>query len=47
MPEKVRFRYRLEGAESGWQDVGGRREAHFAKLKPGTYRFFVIAANND
>jgi len=47
VPEKVRFRYRLEGAESGWQDVGGRREAHFAKLKPGTYRFFVIAANND
>jgi len=47
VPEKVRFRYRLEGAESSWQDVGGRREAHFAKLKPGAYRFSVIAANND
>lgn len=47
VPEKVRFRYRLEGAESSWQDVDGRREAHFAKLRPGTYRFFVIAANND
>lgn len=47
VPEKVRFRYRLEGAESSWQDAGGRHEAHFAKLKPGTYRFFVIAANND
>ncbi len=47
VPEKVRFRYRLEGAESNWQEVGGRREAYFAKLKPGTYRFIVIAANND
>jgi signal transduction histidine kinase/ligand-binding sensor domain-containing protein len=47
VPEKVRFRYRLEGAESNWQEAGGRREAHFAKLKPGTYRFIVIAANND
>jgi signal transduction histidine kinase len=47
VPEKVRFQYRLEGAEGSWQDVGGRREAHFAKLKPGTYRFIVKAANND
>ena len=47
VPEKVRFQYRLEGAEGSWQDVGGRRDAHFAKLKPGTYRFIVKAANND
>jgi len=47
MPEKVRFRYLLEGAQSDWQDAGTRREAFFTNLKPGDYRFRVIAANND
>lgn len=47
IPEKVRFRYRLEGAQSDWQDAGTRREAFFTNLKPGDYRFRVIAANND
>ena len=47
VPEKVRFRYRLEGVDTNWQDANDRREAHFAKLKPGSYRFVVIAANND
>jgi signal transduction histidine kinase/ligand-binding sensor domain-containing protein len=48
VPEKVRFRYRLEGGtNSSWQDVGGRREAFFANLKPGSYRFHVSASNND
>ncbi|HEV2845570.1 MAG TPA: triple tyrosine motif-containing protein [Thermoanaerobaculia bacterium] len=47
MPEKVRFRYRLEGAQDDWQDAGTRREAFFTNLKPGDYRFRVIAANND
>ncbi|HKI02799.1 MAG TPA: triple tyrosine motif-containing protein [Thermoanaerobaculia bacterium] len=47
MPEKVRFRYRLEGAQGDWQDAGTRREAFFTNLKPGDYRFRVVAANND
>ncbi|HWN44656.1 MAG TPA: two-component regulator propeller domain-containing protein [Thermoanaerobaculia bacterium] len=47
MPEKVGFRYRLEGAQGDWQDAGTRREAFFTNLKPGDYRFRVIAANND
>jgi signal transduction histidine kinase/ligand-binding sensor domain-containing protein len=47
MPEKVRFRYRLEGSQGDWQDAGTRREAFFTNLKPGNYRFRVIAANND
>jgi len=47
VPEKVRFRYRLEGDSPNWQDVGARREAYFSNLKPGRYRFQVAATNND
>lgn len=47
IPEKVRFRYRLEGEGSGWHDAGTRREAYFNNLKPGNYRFNVVACNND
>ena len=47
MPDRVRFKYRLEGLEDGWQDAGGRREAFFTNLPPGQYRFHVIASNDD
>lgn len=46
MPERVRFRYRLRG-DAPWVDAGNRREAFFTNLGPGTYRFEVIAANDD
>ncbi|MHA6720625.1 sensor histidine kinase [Sphingomonas sp. RS6] len=45
--EQSRFRYRLEGVDAGWIDAGTRREAFYANLQPGTWRFRVIAANND
>jgi ligand-binding sensor domain-containing protein len=47
VPEKVRFRYRLEGVDKDWQDVGTRREAFYTRLGPGKYHFRVIACNND
>jgi signal transduction histidine kinase/ligand-binding sensor domain-containing protein len=47
VPERVHFRYRLEGLDRGWHDVGNRREALYTNLGPGNYRFRVIAANND
>jgi PAS domain S-box-containing protein len=47
VPEKVRFRYRLDGVDKDWQDVGTRREAFYNGLGPGTYHFQVIACNND
>jgi PAS domain S-box-containing protein len=47
VPEKVRFRYKLEGADKDWQDAGTRREAFYTKLGPGKYHFQVIACNND
>ena len=46
-PEKVRFKYRLDGLESDWVDVGTRRVAYYSYLKPGDYTFRVIACNND
>jgi PAS domain S-box-containing protein len=47
VPEKVRFRYRLEGVDKDWQDAGTRREAFYTRLGPGNYHFRVIACNND
>ena len=47
MPERVRFRYRLEGVDPGWQEAGARRAAFYTKLAPGSYRFVVTAANED
>jgi signal transduction histidine kinase len=46
-PERVRFRYRLDGVDKDWVDAGGRRQAFYTNLGPGTYRFQVIASNND
>lgn len=47
MPERVRFRYRLEGIDKEWQDPGNRRVAFYTRLPAGTYQFKVIASNND
>jgi signal transduction histidine kinase/ligand-binding sensor domain-containing protein len=46
-PQKVRFRYKLEGRDTGWQDPGIRRQAFYTDLRPGKYTFRVIACNND
>ncbi len=47
MPERVRFRYMLEGFEKDWQQAGVRRQAFYSQLGPGEYRFRVVACNND
>ena len=47
VPKKVKFRYRLEGNDDTWQDAGTRRQAFFSNLRPGQYRFKVIASNDD
>lgn len=46
-PQKVRFRYRLDGRDDAWQEAGTRRQAFYNDLRPGQYRFRVIACNND
>jgi signal transduction histidine kinase len=47
IPKKVNFRYRLEGNDTNWQDAGTRRQAFYTNLRPGQYRFTVIASNED
>jgi signal transduction histidine kinase/ligand-binding sensor domain-containing protein len=47
LPQRMGFRYMLEGRDSGWQDPGLRRQAFYSDLRPGSYRFRVIASNND
>jgi len=47
VPQKVRFRYRLEGRDPDWQEAGTRRQAFYTDLGPRAYRFRVIAANDS
>jgi ligand-binding sensor domain-containing protein/anti-sigma regulatory factor (Ser/Thr protein kinase) len=47
VPERVRFRYRLDGFDHAWTDAGTRRNVAYVNLPPGRYRFHVIACNND
>jgi signal transduction histidine kinase/ligand-binding sensor domain-containing protein len=47
VPQKVKFRYKLEGRDSSWQNAGTRRQAFYTDLEPGPYRFHVIACNNS
>jgi ligand-binding sensor domain-containing protein/signal transduction histidine kinase len=46
-PEKIRFRYKLEGYDRDWQEAGNRRQAFYTNLRPGNYTFRVIACNNN
>nr|WP_240147955.1 sensor histidine kinase [Luteibacter yeojuensis] len=47
MPERVRFRYRMEGLDTRWRDAGGDREAVYTDPPPGHYVFRVTATNED
>ena len=47
IPERVRFRYKLEGSDKEWRDAGSRREASYTNLGPGSYRFHVMASNSE
>ncbi len=46
-PDKVRFRYRLEGLDKDWVEAGSQRTATYSQLPAGSYVFQVIACNND
>ncbi|MCK4763050.1 MAG: response regulator [Candidatus Aminicenantes bacterium] len=45
-PEKLKFKYMLEGFDQEWKDAGTRRTAFYTNLSPGKYRFVVTACNN-
>lgn len=47
MPERVRFRYRLDGIDAEWRETGGSRSAYYSNLAPGDYAFRVAASDYD
>ncbi len=46
-PQKVRYRYKLDGFDKDWVEAGTRREAFYTNVPPGKYRFLVLSSNND
>jgi PAS domain S-box-containing protein len=46
-PQRLRFRYQLEGYDPGWVEAGHNRSALYTHLAPGSYTFRVLACNND
>jgi hypothetical protein len=46
-PERIRFRYFLEGFDTSWSQPVAAREAVYTNLGPGSYRFRLIASNSD
>lgn len=46
-PEKNRYKYTLEGFNTGWVDAGSQHSATYTHLSPGTYTFRVLAGNNS
>ncbi len=47
IPQRVKFRYRLDGYDRAWHEAGMRRQAFYTDLPPGKYSFQVIACNSD
>ncbi|HVI10300.1 MAG TPA: two-component regulator propeller domain-containing protein [Candidatus Binatia bacterium] len=46
-PEKIHFRYKLEGQDPDWREVVNSRQVHYSNLAPRQYTFRVRACNNS
>jgi signal transduction histidine kinase/DNA-binding response OmpR family regulator len=46
-PEKMRYAYKMEGFDTGWNYVGDERKATYTNLSPGTYTFLVKATADE
>jgi signal transduction histidine kinase/ligand-binding sensor domain-containing protein len=47
VPERVRFRYRLDGVDREWSQPVATQDAIYTNLGPGSYHFRVIASNSE
>jgi signal transduction histidine kinase/ligand-binding sensor domain-containing protein len=43
----IQYRYKMDGLDADWLDVGSRRTAYYSHMPPGKYVFRVIARNSD
>lgn len=46
-PDKIGFRYKLEGMDNAWTEAGDRRVAYYPHIPPGDYVFRIQACNAD
>lgn len=46
VPERIRFRYKLDGSDQGWSDAVASRQVVYKNLGPGTYLFRIVASNS-
>jgi signal transduction histidine kinase/ligand-binding sensor domain-containing protein len=46
-PEKIHFKYKLEGQDRDWREVINDRQVQYSNLAPGPYRFRLTASNNS
>ncbi|MFH2095444.1 MAG: two-component regulator propeller domain-containing protein, partial [Bacteroidota bacterium] len=46
-PEKIQYRYMLEGFDDGWNEAGNEHVAHYTKVRHGNYIFKLMATNCD
>jgi PAS domain S-box-containing protein len=47
VPERIHFRFKLEGQDKDWREVVNQRRVEYSNLAPGNYRFRVMASNNS
>jgi ligand-binding sensor domain-containing protein/serine phosphatase RsbU (regulator of sigma subunit) len=47
LPEKNRYKYKLEGYDENWSEITDQTSVLYRKLPPGTYTFKVLSANCD
>ncbi len=46
-PDRLRFRYKLEGFDKDWVQAGSRRVAYYTNIPPGRYRFRVMVEGGE
>ena len=46
-PQKIEYKYKLEGFDHDWVSSGTRRFAYYTNIPPGNYTFRVLACNSD
>jgi ligand-binding sensor domain-containing protein/signal transduction histidine kinase len=47
LPERLRFRIRMDGLDRDWMDAGTRREITYYRPPPGDYEFHVTACGPE